>query len=92
VVDDASVNDLRLDEPELAGRLVVVRNPVAFSAQQSRLIGSRIARGKFVTLLDSDDWWRSLKLYIRQLAYVQWFAHETFPKGAVASYLGIDVV
>ena len=31
-------------------------------AQQSRRIGSRMARGKFVALLDRDDWWGNDKL------------------------------
>ena len=67
VVDDASEGDLGLNEPEFAGRLVVVRNPVSVGAQQSRLIGTRMAHGKFVALLDSDDWWSKDKLE-KQLA------------------------
>jgi glycosyltransferase involved in cell wall biosynthesis len=62
VVDDASQSDLGLSEPGLAGRLRVARNPVSVGAQQSRLIGTRMARGKFVALLDSDDWWSKDKL------------------------------
>ena len=67
VVDDASASDLCLDEPGLAGQLTVVRNPVAVGAQRSRLIGARLARGQFVALLDSDDWWSKDKLE-KQLA------------------------
>ncbi len=67
VVDDGSESDLGLTEAGLSGRLVVVRNPVAMGAQQSRLIGARMAHGKFVALLDSDDWWSKDKLE-KQLA------------------------
>jgi len=67
VVDDASESDLGLKEAGLAERLVQVRNPVAVGAQQSRLIGTRMAQGQFVALLDSDDWWRRDKLE-KQLA------------------------
>jgi glycosyltransferase involved in cell wall biosynthesis len=67
VVDDASVSDLGLDDPALVGRLTVVRNLVAVGAQQSRLIGVRMARGQFAALLDSDDWWSRDKLE-KQLA------------------------
>lgn len=69
VVDDASQSDLGLSEPRLAGKLLVARNPVGVGAQQSRLIGTRMARGKFVALLDSDDWWSRDKLE-KQLAVV----------------------
>ena len=67
VVDDASEDDLGLSEPRFVGRLVVVRNSVAVGAQQSRLIGTRMAHGRFVALLDSDDWWSKDKLE-KQLA------------------------
>jgi glycosyltransferase involved in cell wall biosynthesis len=62
VVDDGSQSDLGLSEAGLAGRLRLARNPIAVGAQQSRLIGTRMARGKFVALLDSDDWWSKDKL------------------------------
>jgi glycosyltransferase involved in cell wall biosynthesis len=62
VVDDASESDLGLSDLKLGDRLMVVRNPVPLGAQQSRLIGTRKARGEFVALLDSDDWWRKDKL------------------------------
>ena len=74
VVDDASESELGLNEPRLAGRLVIVRNPVAAGAQQSRLIGARIAHGRFVALLDSDDWWSKDKLE-KQLAVAN--AHDS---------------
>jgi glycosyltransferase involved in cell wall biosynthesis len=62
VVDDGSKLDLCLSKLELAEKLIVVRNPLPLGAQQSRLIGSRMARGAHVALLDSDDWWRRDKL------------------------------
>lgn len=62
VVDDASDTDLGLDRPELAGPLKVIRNDVAVGAQRARLIGTQQARGRFVALLDSDDWWGRDKL------------------------------
>jgi glycosyltransferase involved in cell wall biosynthesis len=73
VVDDASKNDLKLDEAGFAGRLSVVRNPASVGAQRSRLIGARTARGRFVALLDSDDWWTPDKLE-KQLAVIA--AHQ----------------
>jgi glycosyltransferase involved in cell wall biosynthesis len=78
VVDDASESDLRLDDAGFAGRLKVVRNPAAIGAQRSRLIGARSARGRFVALLDSDDWWSKDKLE-KQLAVA------TAHKGAFVS-------
>jgi glycosyltransferase involved in cell wall biosynthesis len=62
VVDDGSESDLGLRQPEFDQRLIVVRNPIAVGAQQSRLIGARMARGTHVALLDSDDWWMRDKL------------------------------
>jgi len=67
VVDDASAGDLGLEEAGLADRLIVIRNPVALGVQRSRLIGATMARGRFVALLDSDDWWDVKKLE-KQLA------------------------
>jgi glycosyltransferase involved in cell wall biosynthesis len=62
VVDDASDTDLGLDRPELAGRLTIIRNDIPVGAQRARLIGTQQARGRFVALLDSDDWWSGDKL------------------------------
>jgi glycosyltransferase involved in cell wall biosynthesis len=62
VVDDGSKADLRLSRQEFAEKVKVVRNPAPVGAQQSRLIGAQTARGAYVALLDSDDWWSHDKL------------------------------
>ena len=69
VVDDASEPVLD-PKPATKGDLRVVRNASRVGAQRSRLIGVTAARGEFVALLDSDDWWASEKLE-RQLAILR---------------------
>lgn len=62
VVDDASNEDLGLQSSINHKSFRVVRNSSSYGAQKSRLIGARLARGRFVALLDSDDWWEPFKI------------------------------
>src|ERR1700761_3851717 len=62
VIDDGSKFDLGLSMPGFAEKVTVVRNRFPVGAQRSRLVGAQMARGAYVALLDSDDWWGRDKL------------------------------
>lgn len=62
LVDDASTEDLKTLLKEFPEKLRVIRNEISLGAQRSRLRGAEDAKGSFVALLDSDDWWAPEKL------------------------------
>lgn len=64
VLDNGSREDLRpVMEPYLTDpRIYYRRNEKNLGASGSRNLGVRMARGKYVAFLDSDDWWEKDKL------------------------------
>ena len=69
VVDDASDPDLESFADKNTD-VQFLRNTSRAGAQRSRLIGATAARGEYLALLDSDDWWVPEKLE-RQLAMLR---------------------
>lgn len=74
VVDDGSTDGTEAALRPLSGRIRYLRMGASGLAPSgvaaARNAGARIAAGKWIAFLDSDDLWRPLKLY-RQLAFHQ---------------------
>jgi glycosyltransferase involved in cell wall biosynthesis len=65
IVDDASTEDISAGVAAIAPgepRVRVVRLEQRSGATIARAIGCDHARGEYIALLDSDDWWHPLKL------------------------------
>ena len=62
IVDDASSIGQIPSHFEVPCRITILKNPTRVGAQRSRLNGSQLATGKYVALLDSDDWWMPNKI------------------------------
>jgi glycosyltransferase involved in cell wall biosynthesis len=65
IVDDASTEDIGAAVAAIApgeSRMRVVRLEERRGATIARAIGCDHARGSYIALLDSDDWWHPLKL------------------------------
>ncbi|MAS82684.1 MAG: hypothetical protein CMF45_08345 [Legionellales bacterium] len=70
LVDDFSATAISLSDINFGDiALTHIRNEVNLGANQSRLIGLRLAKGKYICFHDDDDYWMEEKLEI-QLNYL----------------------
>lgn len=71
VVDDASTDDTRevLNNYIENNKITYIRNKINLGVAESRNVGVRKAKGKYIAFLDSDDWWAEDKLE-RQMQFM----------------------
>lgn len=64
IINDCSTDDTSrmIKEYEEDARIHVVQNETNCGVAESRNIGIRMAKGKYIAFLDADDWWASEKL------------------------------
>ena len=64
VVDDHSSDNLEetLISADLMAKIHYIRNPRNRGVAETRNIGVKAAKGKYIAYLDADDWWRKGKL------------------------------
>lgn len=64
VIDDASVDDTAKSVEKYTSddRVIFIQNKENMGVAESRNVGIRRARGKYIAFLDADDWWLEGKL------------------------------
>jgi hypothetical protein len=89
VVDDGSQPPFQL--PEIAGQIAVrlIRLPVNQGASTARNVGIKAARGEWIALLDSDDYWLPLTLEPR---FAEAKRHGDSPHGPLIAHAAGFVV
>ena len=64
VVDDCSFKPLTLDKNKYKFKILLIRNKKNYGVSKTRNIGIRKSTGKYLSFIDTDDYWEKNKLKI----------------------------